>query len=571
MENNWNRRQMLQSLSLGVIAGHQFLAATARASVAASPARCSVYNYQGEPLPVKEFDRFHTCDLLMRPFTIAPEFEPGMAAFQPPERPFRISLPLSVPGFGQVFVYADNRGRGYSAKSFSEKPLMLNYEFAADRLATVLALLEECRHSGIAISPAARGRADKSEALLKKSDGLLQDHPTYIATLMSSLCESLWAGEMIAVERAEQRIVKNGLRSGFLFGCQAFGYGRRGGRRGQTAEDAEKSAERSKKYIERFDAAFNFATLPFYRGGVERELGKPNYSGAENVLDALGQKDIITKGHPLIFLVPAATPDWLRNLSYEETKKHCLEHVRRTISRFRSRIHIWDVINEAHVQPDVDPGSDVMKWFTKDENVDLTVSALKAARETDPTCFRVVNSTGTWCDYYMGRQPQPWQQNVYDYLQKLKDVGAEYEAVGLQYYHSGRDLLEFERNLESFQGFGKPVHITELGISSSPEAKKDAEWWGGGVGGAKFVWHGERFAEENQAQWVEWLYKIAFSKTYVDALTWWDFTDPGFIPNGGFLRSDCTPKPSYDRLLAMQAKWREEGILPPANKPAADA
>ncbi len=269
--------------------------------------------------------------------------------------------------------------------------------------------------------------------------------------------------------------------------------------------------------------------------------------------------------------MPASTPDWLRNLSYQETKPLCLEYVRRSILRFHAHLHVWDVINEAHVQPDVEPGSQVMKGFTPAENVDLTVAALKAARESDPTCFRVVNSTGTWCDYYMGRNPQPWQTSVYDYLQGLKDAGADYEAVGLQYYHSGRDLLEFERNLESFKGFGRPIHITELGISSSPEFKRETEWWGGGVGGAKMVWHGDRFTEDNQAQWVEWLYKIAFSKPYVQAITWWDFMDPGFIPNGGYLRADLTPKPSYERLLAMQTKWRDEGILAGPAKPSAGA
>jgi hypothetical protein len=132
----------------------------------------------------------------------------------------------------------------------------------------------------------------------------------------------------------------------------------------------------------------------------------------------------------------------------------------------------------------------------------------------------------------------------------------------VQYYHSGRDLLEFERNLESFKGFGKPIHITELGISSSADIAEDSEWWGGGAGGAKMVWRGERFSEENQAQWVEAVYKIAFSKSYVGAITWWDLMDPGFIPNGGYLRADLTPKLSYGRLLALQTKWREEGILP---------
>jgi hypothetical protein len=137
-------------------------------------------------------------------------------------------------------------------------------------------------------------------------------------------------------------------------------------------------------------------------------------------------------------------------------------------------------VERVHGQPDNEPGNE-MRGFTQEQNVELTVAALKTAREADPTCFRIINSTGTWCDYYMGRRPAPWQQNVYDYLKMVKDSSNDYEAVGLQYYHSGRDMLEFERNLESFKGFGKPIHITELGFSSSSENAAKSEWWGGGV------------------------------------------------------------------------------------------
>jgi endo-1,4-beta-xylanase len=548
MSHDLNRREMLQTLALGVgvISGNQFMAAATEASVTIPLARCTVLNFRGEPLGVEEFARFHTCDLLMRPFTLEPKFEPGEAAFRPPERPFRIALPLTVPGFGQVFVYADNRGQGYMPQSFSDKPLSLNYEFAADRLATVRSVLERCKRSGLAISAAVLERTDKAQAQLDEAESLMQDRPAYVQALMASLCESLWAGEMIVIERADQMIARNGPRHGFLFGCNAFGFPQHG-----------------KRYAEQFEAVFNFATLPFYRGHVERLKGQPDYSQPETILEWLGRTRIISKGHPLIFLVPNATPDWLQNLSFHETRTLCLQNVDEAVLKFRDRIHVWDVINEAHVQPDNYPAPNrpFMNGFTTEENVDLTVAALKAAHEADPTCLRVVNSTGTWCDYYMSRKPQPWQQSVYDYLQMMKDAGAAYEAVGLQYYHSGRDLLEFERNLESFKDFGKPIHITELGIASSSDTAKDSEWWGGGIGGARMVWRGERFTEENQAQWVEALYKIAFSKPYVNAITWWDFMDPGFLPNGGYLRADLTPKPPYERLLAMQTKWREAGIL----------
>jgi endo-1,4-beta-xylanase len=155
MSRNWNRREMLQSLSLGVIVGGELIATiatAANASLVEPPARCTVFNERGEPLKPEDYARLHVCDLLMRPIPIEPRFESGMTVFQPPEVSFRIALPLTVPGFGQVFVYADNRGRGYTAQSFSENPLPLNCEFAADRLATSSssAIWRHSRHSASA-------------------------------------------------------------------------------------------------------------------------------------------------------------------------------------------------------------------------------------------------------------------------------------------------------------------------------------------------------------------------------------------------------------------------------------
>jgi len=529
----FTRREMAQPLAAGMAAGARLLAGAAPA------ARCTVVNDRGEPLSTGDLTRFHVCDLLMRPFPIQPQFEPGAVAFEPPRQAFRIGLPLAVPGFGNVFVYANNRGRGYTARAFSQ-PLFLNLEFASDRLATVQGLLEECRRSNVTISAAARGRADKAKALLARAEALGSDRAAQAHALTASLSESLWAGELIAVERADQVIARRGARPGFLFGCNAFQY-----------------PEYGERYAEQFQAVFNFATVPFYRGMVEREQGHPDYSAPEKLLRWLGRTDIICKGHPLIFLSDS-TPEWLRNLPYTRTKELCTRHVREAILRFRSRVHAWDVINEAHVQPEPETG---MQGFTKEQNVELTAAALRAAREADPTCFRVVNSTGTWGDYYMGRKPAVWQQSVYDYLQMLQDARVEYEAIGLQYYHSGRDLLEFERDLETFQDFGKPVHITELGIPSSSDDVGKNEWWGGGAGGCRMVWHGERHTETAQADWVEQLYKIAFSKPYVEAITWWDLSDPAFVPHGGLLRADGRPKPAYNRLAALQAKWRREGVL----------
>jgi endo-1,4-beta-xylanase len=526
-EKEMTRRDLITTMS-AVAAG--------RTSVAQSPVRCRILDHRGEPVEPAALDRFHICDLVLRPSPIDPKIAPGEVFFQPPGNPFRISVPLRVPGFGHVFLYADDRGAGYTrARLARPGPILLNYEFAADRLATVTRMSEEHRASGVAANTAVQQRMASARELLRKAETQRSDEPACARLSMESLRESLWAGEILVLEAARHRIARQGPRPGFLFGCYAPRFAR--------------GADWYRKYMTEL---VDYVTVPVYRS-LERTKGQPDYSRLEDILKALQGTGLIIKGHPLIWLFGRMTPDWLKNLPFPETKALCLSRVMEAVTRLRDRIHTWDVINEAHVHPD----SDSMAGFTREQNVELTVDALRAARNADPTCFRIVNNTGTWSDYYMGRKPAVGQQSVYDYLAMVRDAGGEYEALGLQYYHSGRDMLEFERNLDSFQAFKKPVHVTELGIASSSAEVRNAEWWGGGLGGARLVWHGEEFTETSQADWYEQVYTLAYSKPWVQAITSWDFTDPGFMPHGGLLTSDGKPKESYERLKGLLRKWRE--------------
>ncbi len=544
MSQAWSRRRFLGSAAIAPLAARAAATALTVTDVAGA-ARCVILDADGAPVAAEALERFHLCDLLSRPIPMEPQVADGTVAFAPAPQPFRIGVPLNVPGFGHVFLYADNRGEGHTQQSLKGRsPLFLDLEFAADRLATLQRVERACREAGLTISSAARARMTEAERLLKVSEGLAGDPTAAARPAIDSLRESLWAGEMIVVDRARQLIGRQGARPGFLFGCNAFGY-----------------SDYGRPFAERFEALFNFATLPFYHSGIERVQGRRDYGRVDALLSWLGKTDIICKGHPLIFPIGGVMPQWLRNRPFDQTRRACLSYVHDTISRYRGRIHVWDVVNEAHVQPEVGTG---WSGFTCEENVELTRQALEAARRADPTCYRIVNSTGTWGDYYLGRKPAVWQQSVYDYLKRVEDARCEYEAIGLQYYHSGRDLLEFERDLERFAAFGKPIHLSELEFASSSEELPDAEWWGGGKGGARMAWHGERFSEETQADWLEQVYTIAFSKPYVVALTWWDLSDPAFVPHGGLVRKDMAPKKSYGRLSELLRRWRglEPSVAP---------
>jgi len=537
----WSRRQVIGSLATIPLAINAALISGSNSlQVNSKVTKCKLLNSDGEPLEINQMDRFYICDLMSRPFQIDPQFDFGEIVFVPVTKPFRISLPLEVPGFGKVFLYADNRGVGYTAKFLEQiDTLFLNYEFAADRLATVNRMIEACRRSGIKLSSEVMKRVTSAEKFFSQCNAVNADDKAVTKWAMESLRESLYAGEMIVVEKAKQIIEKRGARPEFLFGCNAFRF-----------------IDYGSPYTRLFEPLFNYATLPFYMGSIEKVQGQPDYSRVDTILKALQNTQIIPKGHPLIFLTPNETPDWAKNRPFEAIKQICLSHIRRSILKYRGRIHIWDVINEAHVQPDIQYGDATIPGYTIEQTLELSQAAAKTAREADPTCYRIINCTGTWGDYYMGRNPAPWQQNAYDYLKMLEDEQCDYEAIGLQYYHSGRDLLEFERDLERFSTFNKPIHITELQIPSSSEDIPGKDWWGGGAGGAGFRWHGKQFTETIQADWVESVYTMLYSKPYIDAITWWDFKDPAFVPHGGLINADLSPKESYYRLKSLLDKWK---------------
>jgi GH35 family endo-1,4-beta-xylanase len=334
------------------------------------------------------------------------------------------------------------------------------------------------------------------------------------------------------VERARHRIARQGRRPGFLFGCNAFRFA-----------DSE-------EYAKRYTALLNFATLPFYRAATEKQEGQPDYSRVDAILAKTQGTRLLLKGHPLVWFHRAGVPEFLKKKSWEELRASCREYILRSVSRFRARIHSWDVINEAH-----DWANDLA--LTQEQLVEMTRLAAEATREADPTAFRVVNSCCTWGEYVATRRSYSGPlgheaRTPLEYMEAVEAARVPYEAVGLQVYYPARDMLEIERQIERFFGFGKPIHITELGVPSSsatPPPRGEIR------NPSPNVWHGTEWTEAIQADWIEQFYTICYSKPQIEALTWWDFSDPAFIPHGGLLHQDYRPKQAYERLRKLLGEW----------------
>ncbi|MFB3779204.1 MAG: endo-1,4-beta-xylanase [Bryobacteraceae bacterium] len=517
-----NRREVFQAFAVSApLAGAAGRILTARA-----------FDPQGKPAAARQLQTLLLIDPDGRPFELLPQLKgDGVVTVGLPGEQFQLMMRLGVPNFGEVYLYADDvRG----------PEVLLNYEFARSRAAFVARYVKTAQAEGVSFTPQSMKRLEAGQAALNRATSA-RELPERVRHSNDSLTETMWAGEMAAVERARHRIRRNGPRPGFLFGANAFGY------------------TRSEEYARQFDALFNFGTLPFYRNNTEPVEGNLDYSRPQAVLDRTLGSPLLFKGHPLLWFKRQNMPKFLLTKSWTEMKTSCREYALETVGRFRSRIHSWDVINEAH------DWANEMKYEPQ-QLVEITALMSKATREADPTAFRVVNNCCLWGEYVARRMSNADRPPLdrpsmtpLEYMRMVRDARVDYDAIGLQIYCPGRDMLEIERHIERFAALGKPLHITELGVPSANNKITVTTYEERGKTipyPIDAVWHGTEWSEEAQADWVEQFYTICYSMPQVEAVTWWDFSDPGYMPNGGFLTRELRPKPSYDRLKRLIAEWR---------------
>lgn len=444
----------------------------------------------------------------------------GRLLTMPPSVPFAIALNLSVIGFGNVTLYADNQGKGYTPRDF---PLNLNLACAETRIHRVREAIARWQREGYQPSAAIVEQLNRST--LKFQRGVQADHKAQMAAWANeSLRESLWAGEKAVFEQAQQRIARQAIRPEFLFGCNFFGHS-------STSAD----------YDRHFKARFNFATLPFYWRSFEPEQGQTNFAKIDRHVTWLHEAGITPKGHPLVWFHEAGIPGWIKDKSYGEILDLTRQRVTEITRYFGDRIPYYDIINEAH---DID-WANVLN-YSQAQLLELTQLASESAAIGSPDVKRIINTCCSWARYVArGPRDKPLLSS-YQYLKTCIEVDIPFEVIGVQLYYPSQDMFEINRLLERLSTLGKPIHITELGVSSSV-GRDETSLFKIPPG----FWHSP-WTETVQADWIEQFYTLCYSKSYIQAVTWWDFADGGFWPNGGLLNRDMTPKESYFRLQKFQ-------------------
>jgi endo-1,4-beta-xylanase len=479
----------------------------------------------GSPLPRQPLNQLYFLDLEGEPLpSPSRSVGEGVLVSEPPGViPFAIALCLPVKGFGDVTLYADNNGRGFTPADF---PLNLNIAFAQTRLHRVETALRRWRSQGFSFADRTQLRLGRARLAVETaiSNRALA---AQIKLCNESLVESLWAGEELVVSKAQQRIAKQPRARVFRFGCNAFGYPNAG-----------------TDYERYFRQLFNFATVPFYWKPFEPQQGKTQFADRDATVNWLRRSGIAVKGHPLVWFHEIGIPDWVRQKPYAEAKALLRRRIIDIAAHYKDRIAYFDVMNEAHGAPWANELN-----FSPEQFLDLTQMAVQAVRQGNPNVARILNCCCTWGEtvaYYPPPQRSPFQ-----YLKACIAGKIPFEAIGLQLYYPDRDLFEIDRLLDRFSTLGKPIHITELGVSSATGIDEQSY-----LKDAQGLWHAP-WSQTIQADWIEQFYTICYSKSAIEAISWWDFTDAGcFWPFGGLLDRNMQPKEAFYRFKNLLAQWR---------------
>jgi GH35 family endo-1,4-beta-xylanase len=326
-------------------------------------------------------------------------------------------------------------------------------------------------------------------------------------------------------------------------------------------------------YRKRFVALLNYATLPFYWGAYEPTRGKPDQVGLEGMARWARDQGIVTKGHPLVW--HTVYPEWAPK-DAASTIPLLQARVTSIVQYFRGLIDIWDVVNEANAA--VNDQNGVGDWARRDTPAGMVGTVLGWARQANPNATVLYNDFDT-------------SKTNLEMIATLERQNRLPDVIGIQsHMHGGVwTIPEVWQRTSDFSRFNRPIHFTETTVLSAASFKsfnpsflvftdfttlhfsvlaslarsKDLSDtalsgslpfdWARDYDNPPKPWPTTSEGEAAQAAYVTKFYTTLFSHPNARAITWWDFSDKDswLGAPAGLLRADMSPKPAYDRLMAL--------------------
>jgi hypothetical protein len=256
---------------------------------------------------------------------------------------------------------------------------------------------------------------------------------------------------------------------------------------------------------------------------------------------------------PLLHLREQDVPDWMYiwENEFETMRDLCLEYIQKIVYRYRKAVSVWNVV--------AGMGSNTLFPMSFEQAIEFTRLMVAQVKNVMPGARTLVTVSQPFGEH-RGRVTNGAPPLLY--AEMVAQSGISFEGFGIELEVGvpvpgmyTRDMFQYSCLLDRFSGFGKPVFLTAVGVPARPTAdpsdRSDGKYDPMLAGRWRRPWD-----PQLQAEWIDSFYKVAFSKPFVESISWANVADMNHtLPAGGLLDDMFQPKPGFAKLLELREKF----------------
>ena len=182
---------------------------------------------------------------------------------------------------------------------------------------------------------------------------------------------------------------------------------------------------------------------------------------------------MLMRGHTLCW--HNSVPAWIQTPENRpRTRQFFTDHITTVCRHFAGRLHSWDVVNEAILPADKEPGGMRKSFWYENVGPDYIELAFRTARAADPHARLTYNDYGV---EYESDEDEERRRLILELLRNMQKNNVPLDAVGIQSHVKAAQPYTFGKGLaayiEAIRQMGLEVYLTELDVNEDDIATND--------------------------------------------------------------------------------------------------
>jgi len=204
-----------------------------------------------------------------------------------------------------------------------------------------------------------------------------------------------------------------------------------------------------------------------------------DFSRPDFLLQFAQRNHMLMRGHTLCW--HESVPDWIKTPENRpNTRQFFVDHITTVCKHFAGQLQSWDVVNEAILPKDGQPGGMRKSFWYEQIGPDYIDLAFRTARAADPHAKLTYNDYGVEFDNDDNAERR---RLILELLRGMQKRGVPLDAVGIQSHVKAAQPITFGKGLadyiEAIRQMGLEVYLTEMDvneddIATDDPAKRDA-------------------------------------------------------------------------------------------------